>query len=193
MSLRPFAIVLALLLAGCAAAPEAARPSLAKVPLKNADFAMDPTPGRACPPQWGCSMHADPSSFRFSLESDPRSGAQSLRIERIKAEPWAIASQTVPAQALAGKRVRLGAAVQAEWVEGKGAGPMLILQGAGGRTIANAQRLLPRTPGWQQVSVELDVSPGAEWVEVGLLFEGGGVVRFADVRLEVLGPVAAKP
>lgn len=165
---------------------------MATVPLKNADFAMDPPPGRTCPAHWGCSMHADPSSFRFSVATDPRSKVRSLRIERIKNEPWAIASQTIPAGALAGQRLRLTAAVLADEVEGKGAGPMLIIQGVGGHTIADAQQLLPRTPGWKQVSVELDVVAGAQAVEIGLLLEGGGVVRFDDVRLEVLGPAAPK-
>jgi hypothetical protein len=164
---------------------------VATVPLRNADFAMEPAPGRTCPAHWGCSMHADPSSFRFSVETDPRSKVRSLRIERIKKEPWAIASQTIQVGALAGKRVRLTVAVLAEEVEGKGAGPMLIIQGVGGHTIADAQQLLPRTPGWRQVSVELDVIAGAQAVEIGLLLEGGGVARFDDVRLEVLG--AARP
>jgi hypothetical protein len=70
---------------------------------------------------------------------------------------------------------------------------MLILQGPGGYSLSDAQKLLPRSHGWQQVSVEIDVVAGTEWVEVGLLFEGGGMVRFDDVRLEIAGPAAARP
>ena len=183
------------MLSACAAVKDGAipaKPGFASVVLKNADFAMEPVPGRACPPLWGCTMHADPASFRFSLEADPRSGVKYLKVERVKNEPWAIASQVVPAEGLQGKRLRLAAAVQSEGIDGKGAGPLLIIQGPGGRTLAEAQRLVQRSTGWQEVAVELDVVPGAQLVEVGLYLEGGGIVHFGEVRLEILGPATAR-
>jgi hypothetical protein len=163
------------------------------VALKNADFAMDPDPERDCPPQWWCLVHSEPSAFRFSVERDARSGDRLLRVERVKDEPWALASQVIAAQPLLGKRIRLSVEVDASQLEGAGAGPMLLLQGASGQTLAHEQRLQSRSSGWRTVSTELDVLLGATLVEVNLAIEGSGVVRFDNVRLEVLGLASQKP
>jgi hypothetical protein len=188
----PALVAIALALHGCASAPpESARRAVGNGILKNGDFAMNPLPDRDCPQQWWCTMHADPTAFRFGLESDPRSGVRLLRVERVKNEPWALVSQFVPAQPFVGKRIRLSVQVDASRVEGEGAGAMLILSSIDDRELANARRLLPRTSGWQTVSVELDVPPATAMVSVNLALQGGGVARFNDAVLEVLQPAAA--
>jgi hypothetical protein len=185
-------LAIAMVAGGCASAPpEPARPAAANAILKNGDFAMSPLPGRDCPPQWWCTVHADPSAFRFGLETDPRSGARQLRVERVKNEPWALVSQFVPGQSLVGKRIRLSVSVDAALVEGEGAGLVLILRSIDDRVLGHGRRLQARSAGWQSVAVELDVAPGTAIVSANLAVEGGGVARFDDARLEVLGPAAA--
>jgi hypothetical protein len=193
MSARRAVATLAFLAAGCASGPEVAKPSLSTVALKNADFAMDPDPERDCPPQWWCTVHADPSAFRFSVERDGRSGNRLLRVERVKNEPWALASQVIEARAVLGKRIRLSVDVDGSLLQGAGAGPILLVENTSGQILAHDQRLQTRSPGWRTVSTEVDVLAGASMVKVHLVMEGGGVARYDNVRLEVLGPASPKP
>jgi hypothetical protein len=163
------------------------------VALKNPDFSAPVRPDRACPTQWWCTAHSDPSAYRFGLESDPKTGNHWVRVERVKNEPWALVSQMLAAEPLVGKRLRLSVAVDAAQVEGAGAGPMLHVQDGYGATLSHEQRLQARQGGWHTVSVELDVVAGASLIGVNLAFEGGGVARFDDVRLEVVGPARGRP
>lgn len=181
---------------GCAAPPSgqestgkaASAPAAAVVArLSNSDFEADPLPGRACPPSWGCSMHADTTAFAFEVVSDARPKGRYLRITRVKPEPWAMATQAVPGSGLAGRRVRLSVDVLAEALEG-GAGPAVVLQGTGGRVLDARQSLVARGPGWRRASAEIEVAAGTERVELGLHMEGGGWVGFDNVELVVLPP-----
>jgi len=190
-ALARLAVVLAA--GGCATAPPQPAVAAAAELLKNGDFALSPSPNRDCPPQWWCTVHADPAAFRFGLERDPRSGKRLLRVERVGNEPWALVSQVVPARSLAGKRIRLRVRVDTSGFEGEGAGAVLVLRSLGDEVLAHERHLQPRMAGWQTVAVELVVVPGTETVSAGLAVEGGGVVRFDEARLEVLGPGAASP
>lgn len=152
----------------------------ARLPVRNADFEAEPLPRRNCPPAWWCTMHADPNSYRFRVESDTSGRGRFLEVTRVTPEPWALVNQGVPATGLAGKRIRLSVLVNAEKLEGA-AGPMIIFQGAGGRVIGHEMSLIPRGRGWQRTSVDADVPAGAELVEIVLKVEGGGAAGFDDV------------
>lgn len=155
--------------------------------LRNPGFEADPAPGRECPPFWWCTMHADPTSFHFSVTSEPRSKGRFLKVTRVKNEPWAMVTQTIPAAGLAGRRIRLSASVDAGAFEGK-AGPAIILQGAGGRAIDHRQALLEPGPGWRRTNTEIVVAEGTQIVEIALIAEGGGTVGFDDVEVSVSPP-----
>lgn len=188
-----------LLIAGCAPAAEVAAPPRASTPqpvvqegtpfaLRNPGFEDEPIPGSNCAAGWNCTMHADPSSFRFFHdEALPAQGKRSLCIEPLKKEPWGIVSQGLfdIAQARGG-RVRFSVAVRLDAVTGNGAGPYVAAQGTGGAVVAHASRLLQGTQGWQRVEVEMAVPAGATLVEFGVSLEGRGRVCLDDARLEIL-------
>lgn len=183
----------ALLLAACAAGPGPATAPAAPPPatspvlvLKNAGFEAIST-GARCPPGWGCSAHADPDAFAFRLDPAVKSeGRQSLRVERVTPEPWGLATQFVEAGKLRGARVRFSMALKLEGMEGNGAGPVFISQGASGVTLTSKQDLAKGTADWKRVALEFLVPRGAEGFEVGLLIEGPGKAWIDDARLEVL-------
>lgn len=179
---------------GSAAAPSPV-PALCKIaessgtPLRligNPDFEADPTPDRECPPSWWCSMHADPHSFQFRLDSEASRG-RFLRVTRLRPEPWAMANQGIPARDLVGKRVRLAALVNTESLDEGVAGVMLVLQASGGRQMQIRNDLLTKGRGWRVASTEIEVVQGTQLLDVILVIEGGGTVGFDDVRLSLEG------
>lgn len=196
-------IVLAVLVAGCAAAPPAPVAPVSAVParsafpiapagpvtLKNPGFELDMHPLATCATDWYCTMHADPKSFRFFIDdAQPASGKRSYCIEPVKKEPWAIVSQGIHDRSLNGARVRLTLAVRLDNVEGGGAGPYLSIQGAGGKNRGGAVKLEKGTRGWQDQSVELEVPDDAVIISLGAMLRGTGRACIDDVRLEVLRP-----
>ncbi len=166
--------------------PGAAPP--AAVALRNADFEQPSRQGERCPAGWACKMHADPESFRFTLDPErPAEGRQSLRIERRTREPWAVATQVVrpPAlDALKGRRVRVSLAVRVDGATGKGAGPWTLVHGPRGN-LAHAKKLVKGSQDWERLAVEVDVAPSALMLEVGATLEGPGRVWIDDLRVEV--------
>ncbi|MBL0141259.1 MAG: hypothetical protein IPP91_04140 [Betaproteobacteria bacterium] len=190
-------VAIAASIGGCATAGaggEALDTSAARVPrdatpglLRNADFEAAPDPWRPCPASWWCTMHNDTTAFAFSLASDPGSQGRYLKVTRIKKEPWAMATQSVPGAGLVGKRLRVSVAVNAEGLDGS-AGVVIILHGPGGGVLDDRRSLLTRAPGWRRAGVDIDVPAGTELVEVALILEGGGEVCFDDVEVAVLPP-----
>ena len=188
--------------AGCMAAAPAQKPrgELARsgplevprlVPLKNAGFENAPRSGERCPEHWGCTMHADPDSFRFSLDrAAPAEGKQGLCIERVTNEPWSLATQALDAAALRGAKLRFSMAVRVDRAEGPGGGPFLIVHGPTGN-LGHEERLLARTEGWQRVALDFTVAASAQMIEVGATLQGDGRVCVDDARLEFIPP--AKP
>ena len=161
----------------------AARP----VAIANAGFENAARPGERCPERWDCTMHADPDSFLFVLSaSQPGGGRQSLCIERVKQEPWALATQASFDPSLNGKRLRLTIAVRVEGPPGTRAGPWLYVHGRQGQRL-HEERVLPPSEGWQRISVEIDVPNETRAVEFGAILYDGGRACVDDVRLEVVG------
>lgn len=158
------------------------------VALKNAGFENAPRTGERCPEHWGCTMHSNPDSFRFSLDgAAPAEGKQSLCIERVANEPWSLATQAVDAAALRGAKLRFSIAVRVDRAAGPGAGPFVVVHGPGGN-LAHEERLVARTEGWQRLAVDFTVAPAAQMVEVGATLQGDGRVCVDDARLEFSPP-----
>ncbi|MGE5095685.1 MAG: hypothetical protein ACM3SO_11125 [Betaproteobacteria bacterium] len=179
--------LLPLLLAACATDATRAPPPAAanNYPLRNAGFESPPRPGERCPAEWGCTMHADPDAFRFRLDdAAPAEGRRSLCIERVTAEPWAVASQSVPAQALRGRKVRFSIAMRGEGLAGPGAGPWLMVNGMSGGMLVHEERVAKIGPRWERRAIELVVPAQAEALEVGATLQGAGRVCIDDARLD---------
>jgi hypothetical protein len=192
-------VVGSLFMSGCIAAAPAHKPrgepalsgplaSPRVVPLRNPGFENAPRSGERCPEHWGCTMHSDPDSFRFALElAAPAEGRQSLCIERVRDEPWSLATQEVDARPLRGARLRFSLAVRIDRAEGAGAGPYLVVSGPTGNLL-HEERLLTRTEGWQRVGIDFAVAPTAQTFEIGATLQGGGRVCVDDARLEFRDP-----
>jgi len=172
-------------LIGCAAGAYApAPPNAAAIALRNAGFEEAPQAAERCPVQWGCTMHANPNSFRFVLdESAPAEGKRSLCIERVTPEPWAVASQAVPAQALRGRKLRFSLAMRAEALGGPGAGLWFIVNGPQGMLL-DGKGIAMLGNRWEARTIEFQVPPQAIEIEVGATLEGSGRVCIDDARLE---------
>ena len=171
-------------LAACGAM--APGPATRDIALANPGFEDGPSQP-ACAPGWFCLMHADPDSFRFTLdESGGATGKRSLCIEPVKREPWGMATQALLDPALRGKRIRFSLAVRTEGVTGRGAGPIVMVHGGSGQLLAHGDRMVGGTQGWQRLSVEIDVPGDAHDVELGGELDGRGRACIDDARLEVL-------
>jgi hypothetical protein len=92
--------------------------------------------------------------------------------------------------ALSGKRVRLTAQVRTDDV-GTGAGFWARVDSQEGEVLdfENTVGADARTGsrGWEPVSIELDVAPGAGTLVFGSSLNGGGRIDLRDVRIEVIG------
>jgi hypothetical protein len=181
------AALLACAVAGCAApAPEATASRVRSVALPNADLEAEPAADARCPPRWGCKSHADPNSHRFYLdESAPAGGKRSLCIERVTAEPWALATVVSSDAALRGARVRFSIDVRVDASQGAG-GPWILVHGPFGN-LHHDQRVAGGSHGWRREVIEFTVAPNALMVEVGATLEGAGRVCLDNARLEILG------
>lgn len=192
--MTPAAVAGALLLAvlaGCASGPGPApphQPRGAPLVLENADVELDPAPGRDCPLKWGCSMHADPGSFRFRVdESVAANGRRSLAVVRVRDEPWAVATQTVwLSPRHQGARMRYSLAVRSLSEGGAGAGAIFTAQNGSGVQVALAKRHAPSDGRWHRVELEFTVPERAVLIEVGGVLEGAGPAWFDDAHLELV-------
>jgi hypothetical protein len=188
------ALAFAAVLAGCAGsgvAPQtvaaAADPSaIPIIALKNPGFEMPSDPQRPCAPGWDCTMHADPSSFRFFHdERSPGAGKRSFCIEPTAGEPWALVSQGIHDVSIRGATLRFSLAVRVDGVTGNGAGAWVRIQAPQGGSF-NRHRFVSGTQGWQRVAVQVPVPANAQIIEVGGGLEGRGRACFDDVRLELV-------
>jgi len=158
------------------------------IPVANSGFenSGEDRPGRTCPPQWWCTMHSDPTSFRFASVAGGPNG-RFLRAERVKNEPWALVTQTIPAKGLDGRILRVTSDVNTSQLkpgDGAGAGPIIRIYGPGGRVVAAEKSLRPVGAPWARASVELAVPPGAELIDIGVVMYGDGVADYDNVAVE---------
>ena len=187
--MRQLASVGCLALATCASGTQDS-PVMSPIALRNAGFESAVRPGDRCPVEWSCTMHSNPDAFRFALDaSNAAEGRQSLCIERVAPEPWAVISQSVPARALRGHKLRYSIAMRGERLLGPGAGPWLMVIGAGGM-ITHEERVMRADGTWQRASIELVVPAQADAIELGATLQGAGRACIDDVRLEASGAPA---
>jgi len=188
--IRGAAVLLAAAVAGCAAPGPAA--DSRTVTLRNAGFEAD-APATGCAPGWGCSSHSDPHAFRHEIDgSTSAEGKHSLRIERVREEPWTLVMQNVIDPTLRGARMRFTLAVRVEGVTGNGGGLMVLVYGSGGATIHHDQKLSSGTADWKSMTIEFDVPVNAESFAVGAILEGPGKLWIDAARLEHLGATAPR-
>jgi hypothetical protein len=127
------ALLVAAAVTGCASPGPSADSRL--IVLRNAGFEAD-GPAQGCAPGWRCSSHSDPHSFRYEVDGAVSAeGQRSLRIERVREEPWTLVMQHVIDPTLRGARLRFTLAVRVEGASGNGGGPFVLVHGAGGATI----------------------------------------------------------
>jgi len=183
--IRGVAALLAAVVAGCGAPGPAA--DSRDVTLRNPGFEADGAP-TGCAPGWQCSSHSDPYSFRHVIDSAVSAeGQRSLRIERVRDEPWTVVSQHIINPTLRGARLRFTLAVRVEGATGNGSGAFVLVHGPGGATVHHDQKLTQGTADWKRVSIEFDVASNAESFEVGAILEGPGKVWIDAARLEHIG------
>lgn len=196
MSRRALAALVALALAGCAAAPAPETPALSAIALQNPGFELDPVQLSYCAPKWECSGHVNVHSFVYTVDpAQPAAGTRSLRIERVGVEPWGVIAQVVRDPALRGARVRFSLAVRTEGANGNGGGPYLRFHDGRGVSLHWEKNLAQGTSPWRRMAVEFVVPPETHLVEVGAILEGPGRVWLDDARLELLelAPTPKKP
>lgn len=174
----------ALLVAACATQPAPRAP--VTFPLQNAGF-DEKQPQGDCAPHWGCSAHADATSFRFFAGAGaPHAGGGSLCMEPVKNEPWAIVSQGRFDPALRGRHLRFLLDVKLEAVTGHGAGAVVTSHGGRGERLDSKENVLTGTHDWRTLSVDFVVPPAAAQVEVGGILNGRGRLCIDNARVEVL-------
>jgi hypothetical protein len=158
------------------------------VALKNPGFENAARKSERCPEGWECTMHSNPDSFVFKVESpEGAAGKQALCVERVLPEPWSLVTQSVQGAALRGARLRFSVALRVERADGAGAGPWAVVHGPSGNLV-HEERLLKATQGWERVAVDFPVGTMAQTVEVGATLQGGGRICIDDARLEVRAP-----
>ena len=151
--------------------------------VANGDFEAAPPGGSNCPPQWHCTMHADPKSFGFVVdEAVAASGKRSLRIERLKNEPWGLAFQNAPVADLRGRAMRLSAKVRVADATGGGGGLFLAIDSPTGLAL-HEQRLSNGTREWHAATIEFVVPANATRIRIGAIQEGPGRTWIDDVSL----------
>ena len=193
---RLLAGALALVLAGCAAAPVPEVPALSVIELKNPGFELDRHPLSYCATQWECSGHVNVHSFVYTLDpAQPASGTRSLRIERVGIEPWGVIAQVVRDPALRGAKVRFSLAVRTEGADGNGGGPYLRFHDGRGVSLHWEKKLAKGTSPWRRLAVEFVVPAETFLLEVGAILEGPGRLWIDEARLDLLElvPGAKKP
>ena len=155
-------------------------------PLVNPDFEA-PGPD-ATPSGWRA---AGPGYVGQKTTDRPNQGQVAARLaftgaDRAAAE-YGTLSQSVPAQAYRGRRIRLSGAVRSP---GGGASLWLRVDGAGGQMLHldNMDDRIVRSDDWTRVEIVTDVPAEAERLALGLLQRGAGEAFVDAVALEDLGP-----
>ena len=179
----------------CAATDKAAIPAKAEplevkplrtLTLRNPGFENAARPAERCAEHWDCTAHADAGSFRFGLYGgEAAEGKQVLCIDRVRKEPWALATTVVQAAELRGQRVRFSVAVRTDGEDAARIGPVFIAHGPFG-VVGSAEKLTGKTAGWERHAIEAVVPQNAQLLEVGVQMQDGGRACADDARLEVM-------
>jgi hypothetical protein len=178
---------------GCGGGTDATTPTVPlgqAIPLVNASFEEKNTVLGNCVSGWGCELHVDPVSFRFSLDTQfSVEGAQSLLIERIKLEPYALAGQSIRVIDYIGRRMTLTAYIRTDGVAENGGG---LYYRIGGLTsnmsddyMATDTQLILGTQEWKQLKMDFTIPLNARVLTVGAILQGPGKMWVDNVSLSV--------
>jgi C-terminal processing protease CtpA/Prc len=153
-------------------------------------------PGRE-PAAWKLRPRARGHGYQVRVtDTKPFKGKRCLEISQPDYGPWGhtgLVTQTVPAEAYRGKRVRFRAAVRAELQTGRSYAALYLrairpdlrpgqFEDMADRPVRSAE--------WARARVTIDVAADAERLEVGFLLNDTGKAWFDDAALEVVGPAA---
>jgi hypothetical protein len=176
MMRMPILVLAAAAMTACAAdaPPRPSAPATAKaeakesrpVTLKNPGFENAARKSELCPEGWHCTMHSNPESFVFRVETpEGAQGKQALCIERVLPEPWALVTQAVPAAALKGEKLRFSVALRVDRADGGGAGAWAVVHGPRGTwPTRNACSRRPAAgSGWRWTSRSLPRRSWSRW------------------------------
>lgn len=183
---------LAMMAAGCADRSRSTSPDApstvavsAENVLANPGFEVD-DPEFA---PWFRNVHADFEAFTFTLDQAVvREGTRSLRIERVKPEPYAGIGQRFRKRDLAHGRYRLSA-----WVRGQElTGPVYLhgaffAYGSPFAEVGDADAGKSGTFDWTRLALDIELPERFDQVEVGLATTGDGIVWVDAVELVPLG------
>lgn len=180
------------ILAWCAAV---ALPAFAApIALVNPGFDAKESGEQGNPKGWYNAQHTGSVSYDFALDSGRRKdGSHAMRITNIGPEPWGTLAQRLPAAAYAGKTVRLSAWIRTEGIpDGRDNGvSLLLLAQRGGALLAHVpakNSRVRRDTDWKRHSVELELPPGTNRLEVGVTLEGKGKAWVDGFELETVEP-----
>jgi hypothetical protein len=134
---------------------------------------------------WATNVHADPESFVFTLDTKiARQSGYSLRIERVRDEPFASIAQYFRRKDLANRRFRLSA-----WLRGENlASPAYLLaipyyHSRQDGVVDNRDRGLSGSFEWTRVELDIQMPARADALEVGVTTTGDGVLWVDDAEL----------
>jgi erythromycin esterase len=97
-------------------------------------------------------------------------------------------TQSIRADSLRGKRIRVSAWVQHEDVAGIAAGLTVRIEGPGiTYALERTNPALQGTADWHQIATVVDVPTAALGITIGGVLAGGGIIRYDDVRIEAVG------
>lgn len=153
--------------------------------VRNPGFEELKGPSGASPTSWNVGGQG----YEVRLDSlVPHGGSRSLRMQRIEAGRFGVATQTLDAAGFHGQRVRLSGLTKTEEMTGGYAGLWLRIDTAGGLiSLENmAGRGAVGTSDWTHFQVEGVVDPATERLVFGALFPGGGTAWFDDPALEAI-------
>ena len=140
---------------------------------------------------WVPLQHVTVDAYSFAIDEQVKhSGAKSLRIARVAAEPFGSIVQSVSDATLRGRTVRFSAWLRTrDAATGSGAGGgALIVQALRGGALAAYEHMraspVKGTTDWRQYSITLAIPADADAVEVGAMLVGPGnaVVRRREAR-----------
>lgn len=173
-------IGLALAVFGCAKPPAETVSSPDNL-LGNAGFET----GDASFAPWVMNIHADPEAYEFALDDTiAREGTFSLRVRKVREEPFASAVQYFRKRQLDQPRYRLSV-----WLRGENLDSPTYLHAAfsrfGGQfaLIDNRDEGLSGTFDWTRLEMEIAMPPQFDSAEIGVSTTGNGVVWIDAVEL----------
>lgn len=137
---------------------------------------------------WTMAAHADSESFLFELDTGvARQGSASLRVRRVKDEPFASATQHLRSKAVGHRKLRFSA-----WIKGDGLAsevyPHAAFFGYGAQLglVDGQGRGQSGSFDWTRLELDFELPEHADRFEVGITTTGDGTLWIDDAELVAL-------